>query len=97
MSHPHDSSCPYEVELYVGEELLVAQYGDVIPFVPALTDIIRTDVSGSFYEPPAAGTTLGLSASDFTNSGTIANVPEPTSGLLMLVGLAGLALRRRRA
>ena len=25
------------------------------------------------------------------------NVPEPTSGLLMLVGLAGLALRRRRA
>jgi hypothetical protein len=24
-------------------------------------------------------------------------VPEPTSGLLMLVGLAGLALRRRRA
>ena len=26
-----------------------------------------------------------------------ANVPEPTSGLLMLVGLAGLALRRRRA
>ena len=26
-----------------------------------------------------------------------ADVPEPTSGLLMLVGLAGLALRRRRA
>lgn len=29
-------------------------------------------------------------------TGTVA-VPEPTSGLLMLVGLAGLALRRRRA
>lgn len=55
-----------------------------------------TDVSGSFYEPPAAGTVLTLNASSFTNSGTIANVPEPTSGLLMLVGLAGLALRRRR-
>ena len=26
----------------------------------------------------------------------ISNIPEPTSGLLMLVGLAGLALRRRR-
>ena len=28
---------------------------------------------------------------------TAAAVPEPTSGLLMLVGLAGLALRRKRA
>ena len=25
------------------------------------------------------------------------DVPEPTTGMLMLVGLAGLALRRRRA
>lgn len=34
------------------------------------------------------------------SNGAIGNwqaVPEPTSGLLMLVGLAGLALRRRRA
>lgn len=32
-----------------------------------------------------------------TQSGVTASIPEPTSGLLMLVGLAGLALRRRRA
>ena len=32
-----------------------------------------------------------------TTGWTSASVPEPTSGLLMLVGLAGLALRRRRA
>jgi len=31
----------------------------------------------------------------FTTTGTIA--PEPTSGLLMLLGMAGLALKRKRA
>ena len=30
-------------------------------------------------------------------SGTVTGVPEPTSGLLMLVGLGALALRRRKA
>ena len=38
---------------------------------------------------------FGSQASNTWN--TMAAVPEPTSGLLMLVGLAGLALRRRRA
>lgn len=62
----------------------------------AVTWTVATDVSGSFYDPPASGTAFTLNAASFTNSGTIANVPEPTSGLLMLVGLAGFALRRRR-
>ena len=44
----------------------------------------------------------GAKAASFTNIGTTYTwnamaVPEPTSGLLMLVGLAGLALRRKRA
>ena len=34
---------------------------------------------------------------DPAKKGTVTNVPEPTSGLLMLVGLSALALRRRRA
>ena len=43
-----------------------------------------------------AGTTA---ANKFLNSSWTATaaVPEPTSGLLMLLGMAGLALRRRRA
>lgn len=53
----------------------------------------------------AAGSTGGLSFGAMTNT-TAANkflnsswqaVPEPTTGLLMLLGMAGLALRRRRA
>ena len=36
-------------------------------------------------------------ASDWKSYGTSSAVPEPTSGLLMLLGMAGLALRRKRA
>ena len=34
---------------------------------------------------------------NFAATGSWVAVPEPTSGLLMLLGMAGLALRRRRA
>ncbi len=38
-----------------------------------------------------------FNAGDTVSAGWYTTVPEPTSGILMLVGLAGLALRRRRA
>ena len=60
-------------------------------------------VSGIVVDPPTAGSL----ASAFQNDGggyMAANtpiptspVPEPTSGLLMLLGVAGLALKRKRA
>jgi hypothetical protein len=75
--------------------------------------VLVTNADGdmaSIYEFNISGTTatstmqdMKLNAawggSEFLQQGgyTVNVVPEPTSGLLMLVGLAGLALRRRRA
>ena len=57
----------------------------------ALSDYVYEQGSG------APGTLSFNGAADFVTSGTITVAPEPTSGLLLLIGMAGLALRRRRA
>lgn len=59
----------------------------------ALTD--KSTISFDAMSTPSKAAAMDASAG-YTGAGWYA-VPEPTSGLLMLVGLAGLALRRRRA
>ena len=68
-------------------------YGDM--YIATTASIAGTliDNDGNAYNVASIGSTAG-SASGWTAAGAI---PEPTSGLLMLVGLAGLALRRKRA
>ena len=53
----------------------------------------------SFGSVTSSSKTFNDAASGFTSAGWYgaASVPEPTSGLLMLLGMAGLALRRKRA
>ena len=61
-----------------------------------LTDVLElTTFSGTNTQQIKFGSQS--TASQAAGAWTSVNVPEPTSGLLMLVGLAGLALRRRRA
>jgi len=64
-----------------------------------------TDETGATWTGMASGSSFGpeeptsikVSDTGYTGTWTAAPVPEPTSGLLLLLGMAGLALKRKRA
>ena len=63
-----------------------------------IANIANPNVTGAgMVTAPALGTIFGGTAGGNITAWTAAAVPAPTSGLLLLLGVAGLALRRRRA
>ena len=59
--------------------------------------LVSDEISGT-WNIPKMGEWDTLTTSGTTGwTATVSSVPEPTSGLLLLLGVAGLALRRRRA
>ena len=56
-----------------------------------------TAASTTFSDASALSKSYSLSAAASATASNWQSVPEPTSGLLMLLGLAGLALKRKRA
>ena len=69
-----------------------ATAGGTTPTSAEMTGQISTTSGASTQLRDATG------SGDYSNPGWYAvNVPEPTSGLLLLLGMAGLALKRKRA
>lgn len=71
-------------------------------YISEYKDVTGPDGSKSttvYFSPTTSSKAAALdSASGYVGAGWYTTaVPEPTSGLLMLLGIAGLALRRRRA
>ena len=79
-----------------------AVVGDSYTFYFVIEDekgTFTSSTSKSFQAAATQTTTVafGNMATATQNAGNWAAVPEPTSGLLLLLGMAGLALKRKRA
>ena len=78
----------------------VALVGDNL-YISDTIDVTVSGVGGTtidaFENNEMASSFAAITTGTYAGAGLYAAAPEPTSGLLMLVGLGALALRRRRA
>ena len=83
----------FDADLSVGSDYnfyFVIESGD-----KAFTSTTKANIAAQ--ATSTSNIAFGSMASATQNASNWAAVPEPTSGLLMLLGLAGLALKRKRA
>ena len=59
--------------------------------------VLEAGTSITFNPKNASQSIVGKASEGYASSGWYTTVPEPTSGLLLLLGVAGLALKRKRA
>ena len=83
------NSYDFYVVLVDGDNIFIS---DTVP--GAASDVGTKQVSFSL---KTASQLAASTSSTFTAGGWYSAVPEPTSGLLLLLGMAGLALRRKQA
>ena len=78
-------------------DVLTVLFKDTDGKYSQLTYMDDSAVTDTYTVSGLSGDSSVLSSFAFATGGNFQTVPEPTSGLLMLLGVAGLALRRRRA
>lgn len=85
----------YFFALVDGDNIFLSKTMDVV----ANGTATAKGISFGSQAPTTGNTSKAINTSGTAEIGTwnAAAIPEPTSGLLMLLGMAGLALRRRRA